>query len=273
MSRPCCCVHNVFLLRFSVCLGEQPLHAVPLFIFPSKSNPNNMPDLREDFIIPHWMNFSFFSPIKYPAVQNSFVPRIPIPESVLERISQCKTPIMGPPLHKMSAVVDYDRYDDELFISRKTSTSRRHVPVTFEEFPEFSMKTRTPSTSSLESLSNNVSLISAKPSVPMRIPNRLEDAQAASLEADHIDDGVTVTTHRTIVGSADSSPKFQTPTRRRFDNQLEKARKPLVNPFKPGEFSVRITSIRRRWIHVFPVDAGGRAKSAHVSVLSQVICT
>lgn len=40
-------------------------------------------------------------------------------------------------------------------------------------------------------------------------------------------------------------------------------RRPLINPFKPSEFSVRITSNRRRWIHVFPVDSRGFSKQAH----------
>lgn len=46
----------------------------------------------------------------------------------------------------------------------------------------------------------------------------------------------------------------------------EEVRRPLINPFKPSEFSVRITSNRRRWIHVFPVDSRGLSKQAHHSV-------
>jgi len=43
----------------------------------------------------------------------------------------------------------------------------------------------------------------------------------------------------------------------------EEVRRPLINPFKPSEFSVRITANRRRWIHVFPVDSRGLSKQSH----------
>ncbi|KAL5110421.1 GATOR complex protein DEPDC5 [Taenia crassiceps] len=39
-----------------VCLGPQPLHAVPLFVCRDFENPNN----SEVYIVPHWMNYSFF---------------------------------------------------------------------------------------------------------------------------------------------------------------------------------------------------------------------
>ncbi|VDM17121.1 unnamed protein product [Hydatigera taeniaeformis] len=39
-----------------VCLGPQPLHAVPLFVCRDFENPDN----PEVYIVPHWMNHSFF---------------------------------------------------------------------------------------------------------------------------------------------------------------------------------------------------------------------
>eukprot|EP00108_Taenia_solium_P011622 TsM_000216300 transcript=TsM_000216300 gene=TsM_000216300 len=39
-----------------VCLGPQPLHAVPLFVCRDFENP----DSSEAYIVPHWINYSFF---------------------------------------------------------------------------------------------------------------------------------------------------------------------------------------------------------------------
>lgn len=39
-----------------VCLGEQPYHAVPLFIYKGDVNNHNL----EDYFIPHWMNYSYY---------------------------------------------------------------------------------------------------------------------------------------------------------------------------------------------------------------------
>nr|CDS16832.1 DEP domain containing protein 5 [Echinococcus granulosus] len=59
-----------------VCLGHQPLHAVPLFVCRDFANPAN----PEVYIVPHWMNHSFFrSSREICALKNSeTVPRISV---------------------------------------------------------------------------------------------------------------------------------------------------------------------------------------------------
>lgn len=59
-----------------VCLGEQPLHAVPLFKFQSK-NPSGL-DMKDDYNMPHWINLSFYSAVAAHSY-SKFVPRIKLP--------------------------------------------------------------------------------------------------------------------------------------------------------------------------------------------------
>nr|KAF6403261.1 hypothetical protein HJG59_003822 [Molossus molossus] len=57
-----------------VCMGEQPLHAVPLFKLHNRSAPCDS-RLGNDYNIPHWINHSFYTS-KSQLFCNSFTPRI-----------------------------------------------------------------------------------------------------------------------------------------------------------------------------------------------------
>lgn len=55
-----------------VCIGEQPLHAVPLLKFHNKDTSLTFAD---DYSLPHWINLSFYSTNKKVAY-STFIPRI-----------------------------------------------------------------------------------------------------------------------------------------------------------------------------------------------------
>ena len=47
-----------------VCMGEQPLHAAPLFKFHSKNYHNTL-EVGDDYNIPHWMNHRYCNDPKF----------------------------------------------------------------------------------------------------------------------------------------------------------------------------------------------------------------
>lgn len=102
-----------------VCVGEQPLHAVPLLKF---HNKDSSIDVIDDYSMPHWINLSFYSTNKKVAY-SSFIPRIKLPPLRLtEKDDENKEN------HKQkfnieshqseyihNSLFDYDAYDAQIF--------------------------------------------------------------------------------------------------------------------------------------------------------------
>ncbi|XP_076106602.1 GATOR complex protein Iml1-like isoform X2 [Mytilus galloprovincialis] len=127
-----------------VCMGEQPLHAAPLFKFHSKSQKSDL-EVGDDYNIPHWMNHSFYiSKHQIEArLQGSFVPRIKPPPEIFKPKPKSKErnselihspqsvhndednfPSLSELIHSPQSVhndednfpfVDYDEYDAQIF--------------------------------------------------------------------------------------------------------------------------------------------------------------
>ncbi|PAA50322.1 hypothetical protein BOX15_Mlig018953g1 [Macrostomum lignano] len=99
-----------------ICLGEQPLHAVPLLRFIRKSHSDV--DLGDTYNIPHWINHHFYrSPSEMLALHScGFVPRIQI------RYADGEGPTDGDgyPEYKLAPsrnrlAFDLDAYDEAIF--------------------------------------------------------------------------------------------------------------------------------------------------------------
>uniref|UniRef100_A0A0M3IKC3 DEP domain-containing protein n=1 Tax=Ascaris lumbricoides TaxID=6252 RepID=A0A0M3IKC3_ASCLU len=98
----------------------------------------------------------------------------------------------------------------------------------------------------------------------------MEGAVYGSLECGSVLNSVYEQQQRKDMRAGSLESKHERDTRTSKSVQVE-AMRSLINPFKPEEFSVRITANRRRWIHVFPVDKLGRAKLAHHYVAGRSI--
>uniref|UniRef100_A0A8B9GKM1 GATOR1 complex protein DEPDC5 n=1 Tax=Amazona collaria TaxID=241587 RepID=A0A8B9GKM1_9PSIT len=257
-----------------VCMGEQPLHAVPLFKLHNRCGPGDS-RLGDDYNIPHWINHSFYTS-KSQLLCNSFTPRIKLAgrKPLTEKAKSNRDASLGAPKDAENALpiqVDYDGYDAQVF--RLPGPSRAQRCTTFRSVRERESRTRKSSSSydvscspSLQSrtlppeevrsqASDDSSL--GKISNILMIPRpHLHQCEVSSslgytstrdvlenmLESQQRDSSAPGRFH---VGSAESMlhirPGGYTPQRA------------LINPFAPSRMPMKLTSNRRRWMHTFPV--------------------
>uniref|UniRef100_A0A663EF88 GATOR1 complex protein DEPDC5 n=1 Tax=Aquila chrysaetos chrysaetos TaxID=223781 RepID=A0A663EF88_AQUCH len=267
-----------------VCMGEQPLHAVPLFKLHNRCGPGDS-RLGDDYNIPHWINHSFYTS-KSQLLCNSFTPRIKLAgrKPLTEKAKNNRDASLGAPKDAENALpiqVDYDGYDAQVF--RLPGPSRAQRCTTFRSVRERESRTRKSSSSydvscspSLQSrtlppeevrsqASDDSSL--GKISNILMIPRpHLHQCEVSSslgytstrdvlenmLESQQRDSSAPGRFH---VGSAESMlhirPGGYTPQRA------------LINPFAPSRMPMKLTSNRRRWMHTFPVGPSGEAIQIH----------
>ncbi|XP_035632052.1 GATOR1 complex protein DEPDC5 isoform X6 [Oncorhynchus masou masou] len=269
-----------------VCMGEQPLHAVPLFKLHNRTVPGDS-RLGDDYNLPHWINHSFYTSKS----QNScscFTPRIKLAGRKLhaEKFKNNKEHTLGAPKDENSLPiqVDYDAHDAQVF--RLPGPSRAQRSTNFRVVRErevsgrrswgsadvsgvlgggVSPPVRSCGPDEQRSLASDDSL--GRVSNILLIP-RLPPAQYGEVSSSL---GYTSTREllekmmesqrdssapgRFTVGSAESTlhvrPGGYTPQRA------------LINPFAPSRMPMKLTSNRRRWMHTFPVGPSGEAIQIH----------
>ncbi|XP_025163440.1 GATOR complex protein DEPDC5 isoform X2 [Harpegnathos saltator] len=262
-----------------VCVGEQPLHAVPLLKFHNKDSSINAPD---DYSMPHWINLSFYSTNKK-IPYSTFIPRIKLPQRVAKHSMDngklhCKSKLLqeDPRECLHNTLFDYDAYDAQVFQLPTVHTS---------SVQRISTRTKKTSVACLETHNNGhlLKLLKRKMSDPdihhpppethsppivalrsaaITIPHKTDDDNNESngdgtgtsrtpVKSDLTDSEISPP-FRPIVGSAGSpTNSISQPT-----NILRPSRA-LINPFDPSHVTIKLTSNRRRWTHIFPKGPTG----------------
>ncbi|XP_052847200.1 GATOR complex protein Iml1 isoform X6 [Drosophila gunungcola] len=237
-----------------VCVGEQPLHAVPLLKFHNKDTTLTSAD---DYSLPHWINLSFYSTNKKIAY-SSFIPRIKLPlfgsqltlyddageggegeenESHFLSCNQSE--------YKHNSLFDYDAYDEQIFQplpAQSTCSLQRVVRA---------KKTSVPSLETYAYRNNDWENLT-----PTQIPamrRKMSDpdihhgtsAMLAALQPDTTNLSESLASEknsrRTIVSIA----------------PIVRPGRALINPFDPSQVTIKLTSNRRRWTHIFPKGPTG----------------
>ncbi|XP_035930509.1 GATOR1 complex protein DEPDC5 isoform X2 [Halichoerus grypus] len=267
-----------------VCMGEQPLHAVPLFKLHNRSAPCDS-RLGDDYNIPHWINHSFYTS-KSQLFCNSFTPRIKLAgkKPASEKAKNGRDTSLGTPKESENALpiqVDYDAYDAQVF--RLPGPSRAQRLATCRSVRERESHNRK-SASSCD--------VSSSPSLPSRaLPTEEVRSQASDDSSLGRSANILMIPHPHLHQYEVSSSLGYTSTRDVLENMMEPPQRDssapgrfhvgsaesmlhvrpggytpqraLINPFAPSRMPMKLTSNRRRWMHTFPVGPSGEAIQIH----------
>lgn len=266
-----------------VCMGEQPLHAAPLFKFHSKTEKITL-EVGDDYNIPHWMNHSFYTSKSHLLGSETFIPRIKPPKILEDLKPKTKEDLYSSSYDSDDdfTLIDYDEYDAQVFklpsrgiprVGKASSfySSLKRRPATVAE----AKKSRKPRTRYIsddfsgllaENAPRNATSASSAISIPARGMSGA-DTGSPIISYPFVDrsnshdvvgsaDSDDSILYRPIVGSAGSPVGHSR-------NYHHKPRKALINPFAPSRMRFKMTSNRRRWVHAFPTDPSGAAVQTH----------
>ncbi|XP_028828527.1 GATOR complex protein DEPDC5 isoform X2 [Denticeps clupeoides] len=268
-----------------VCMGEQPLHAVPLFKLHNRTVPGDS-RLGDDYNLPHWINHSFYTS-KSQSSSTCFTPRIKLAGRKVhaDKSKSSKEHSLGAPKDSENSLpiqVDYDAYDAQVF--RLPGPSRASRSTNFRSGRERDSSGRKSwgsaeasgavsgiggasppirpdeqrSLASDDSLGrvSNILLIPRLPPAQYEVSSSLGYTSTRELLEKMLESQRDWSAPgRFTVGSAESTlyvrPGGYTPQRA------------LINPFAPSRMPMKLTSNRRRWMHTFPVGPSGEPIQIH----------
>ncbi|XP_053952514.1 GATOR complex protein Iml1 isoform X4 [Anastrepha ludens] len=230
-----------------VCVGEQPLHAVPLLKFHNKDTSLTSAD---DYSLPHWINLSFYSTNKKVAYSN-FIPRIKLPPIVAnislnaqDRENEKYFLSCNQSEYIHNSLFDYDAYDEQIFQpppAQGTCSLQRVIRAKKTSVP--SLETSVYRNCDWENLT------------PTKIPNLRRKMSDPDIY--HGTSGMLAT----LTDSLNLSESLASDKNARRSivsiAPIVRPGRALINPFDPSHVTIKLTSNRRRWTHIFPKGPTG----------------
>lgn len=209
----------------------------------------------DDYSMPHWINLSFYSTNKKVAY-STFIPRIKLPPL----IKKCDDKVDEAQMKKLkddisffddsnteyihNSLFDYDAYDAQVFALPSHGTSMPRTPRT--------KKTSVPSLDA----NYSTSVSSAKDwdyNITKGHRRKMSDPDIHHSNYNNIYEGDS--------SSLKESVSQSTLSIARPKKSLQKAAirngRALINPFDPSHVTIKLTSNRRRWSHIFPKGPTG----------------
>ncbi|XP_050536568.1 GATOR complex protein Iml1 isoform X2 [Daktulosphaira vitifoliae] len=243
-----------------ICVGQEPLYAVPLFLFQNRDE-----SLGDDCSIPHWINLSFYGSKDMPP-KSTFVPRIKVPSQFsntkLNRRKKGLRVVLSTTLPASmqngftNCADDYIAYDNDVFEKRKRSYFPRFrsinniIPFSYKQSNTSTIvRKKKFSTCSFE-VSSDRSVISSRSLSPLKQrsitppPKNQCDSCISPLNRNKslsIDDGLKKLEKYDVLEDEQPPKTSFKPNRVRG----------LINPFDKSQALFKLTSNRRRWSHTF----------------------
>ncbi|TRY65307.1 hypothetical protein DNTS_015453 [Danionella cerebrum] len=269
-----------------VCMGEQPLHAVPLFKLHNRSVHGDS-RIGDDYNLPHWINHSFYTSKSLNSC-SYFTPRIKLAgkKAQAEKAKSSKEHSLGATKDAENSLpiqVDYDAYDAQVF--RLPGPSRAQRSTNFRSSRERESVSR----KSWGSTDVTGGVVGSSP--PARLTGLDEQRSLASDDSlGHISNILLIPRPALGQYEVSSSLGYTSCTRELLEKMVESQRdssapgrftvgsaestlhirpggytpqRALINPFAPSRMPMKLTSNRRRWMHTFPVGPSGEPIQIH----------